>query len=59
MVTSVTALGLLKVADDHVTPESPELVGPAGVHPRSIRAKLMYDSPWWRLYEGDIVRLDG
>lgn len=64
--TTVTALGLLKTADGHHRSEqldheseATELAGPAGVRPRRVRAKLMYDSPWWRLYEDDIVRPDG
>lgn len=32
---------------------------PAGPHPRRVRAKLIYDSPWWKLFEDDTVRLDG
>lgn len=53
---TVTALGLLKVSDRQ---SQPELDGPAGARPRRVRSKLMYDSPWWRLYEDDIVRPDG
>ncbi len=52
--TVVTALGLLKVA-----PPASGQGAPAGLRPRRVRAKLMYDSPWWRLYEDDIVRGDG
>ena len=54
--TVVTALSLLKVVGG---PASTGSDGPAGVHPRIVQAKLMYDSPWWRLYEDDIVRPDG
>ena len=59
--TMVTALGLLSVSAGQRPTEQPdpELAGTAGVRPRRVRAKLMYDSPWWRLYEDDIVRPDG
>lgn len=52
--TIITALGLL-----HVKPFSLPATGAAGPQPRRVRAKLMYDSPWWRLYEDDIARPDG
>ncbi|MDA1298322.1 MAG: NUDIX hydrolase [Chloroflexi bacterium] len=58
---TVTALGMLKAAAAPLQhgPARPGADGPAGAQPRRLRAKLMYDSPWWRLYEDDIVRPDG
>lgn len=52
--TIITALGLLRA-----TPGVIKSTAPAGLHPKRVRAKLVYDSPWWRLYEDDIVRPDG
>lgn len=52
--TNVTALALYRV-----TPPDDKNLEPAGERPRRVRAKLMYDSPWWKLYEDDTVRLDG
>ena len=55
--TTITALGLLQVADGRHETDNPP--GPAGAHPVTVRVKLVYDSPWWRLYEDDIARPDG
>ncbi len=52
--TNMAALGLYRVS-----PVAVGLQDPAGPHPRRVRAKLMYDSPWWRLHEDDTVRPDG
>ncbi len=52
--TVITALGLL-----NVKPPVTSSYAPAGLHPRRVRAKLKYDSPWWKLYEDDIIRADG
>jgi ADP-ribose pyrophosphatase len=55
--TTITALGLLQVADGRHETDNPP--GPAGAHPVTVRVKLIYDSPWWRLYEDDTARSDG
>ena len=52
--TVISALGLLRAVPGIVTASAP-----AGPNPERVRAKLVYDSPWWRLYEDDIVRRDG
>jgi 8-oxo-dGTP pyrophosphatase MutT (NUDIX family) len=54
---AVTALALLHA--ESAAPAVPASTTPAGKRPRRVRAKLVYDSPWWRLYEDDIVRHDG
>lgn len=51
--TNITALAVFRVAALHTNP------APAGPHPSRVRAKLIYDSPWWKLYEDDTVRPDG
>lgn len=52
--TNVTALALY-----WVTAPLGKSLAPAGPHPRRVRAKLIYDSPWWKLYEDETVRRDG
>jgi 8-oxo-dGTP pyrophosphatase MutT (NUDIX family) len=53
---TITALGMLKVWDD-VPPALGEIS--PGSRPRRLRSRLKYDSPWWRLYEDDIVQPEG
>jgi 8-oxo-dGTP pyrophosphatase MutT (NUDIX family) len=53
---SITCLGLLKAV---APPLSASAHPSPAVQPRRVRARLMYDSPWWRLFEDDIVRHDG
>jgi 8-oxo-dGTP pyrophosphatase MutT (NUDIX family) len=55
--TTITALGLLQVMNGRHDSDNPP--GPAGARPEQVRAKLVYDSPWWRLYEDDVARPDG
>jgi ADP-ribose pyrophosphatase len=55
--TTITALGLLQVAEGRHETDNPP--GPAGAHPVTVRVKLVYDSPWWRLYEDDTARPNG
>ncbi len=51
--TNITALALYRVSPPTTSD------APSGPHPRRVRAKLIYDSPWWKLYEDDTVRRDG
>ncbi len=50
--TNITALAIYRVA-----PPSKDLA-PSGPYPRRLRSKLIYDSPWWKLYEDDTLRHD-
>ncbi len=52
--TAITQLGMFMAARNVIQPK-----GPAGPRPRQLRAKLMYDSPWWQVYEDDVQRRDG
>ena len=52
--TNITTLAFYRAA----LPAGISMAAP-GIRPRRVRAKLMYDSPWWQLYEDDTVRRDG
>lgn len=53
---TISVLGLLKAV---APPLSPDPFPSPGLHPLTVRSKLKFDSPWWRLFEDDIARPDG